>query len=855
MLGRNPLFPGKTFIHQLSLVFDVIGTPSPSDVRHIVNTEALAFLQSQRGKRKVAFSTLYPHAESSAWSLLDQTLAFAPSQRSTVDDILQSPYLRGVGTAPSLVFPPTSPDFCFPFENPDITRHELKQLLLGEISSFRRERSGASGGSGGISSRVKSQNNAEEKEEDAEAADKRSKSARRGDAADHQRERERHPSRRGSMRRAEDKDEAPAVPARHQHDVDDNMCQHNHNDSQANRNVPSYLRPTGHFRDRAASAPRPRPPAGARKAEAIAMRATQRSDAKDADDGVSVNSGSVASSAAPRPRKGNTTVVSITSRQQQQQPKSGCGLLGEEGSLAEGDETPRRSTEFQPGMVTARSLPVSQRQQPTNAPNIAATATRNNARIEEDMSAVRTSTMRNLLHLCDEMYRDETAAHLHAEGSEAKHESTATGTASVQPQPQPRANPSRHSDAAYYAHHAESKHDQQSTASAASASAYAEESKNLSSACWPEGMFSPHARKQAPRFPTVSHQNSSDVKESQESACGLAIDAKQSNSNGLASEPPAVSSMAAQPKESPARNYTGGSSSGRGGSGSKATAYDRGDPSSDSNRDEGDNDEDDGLSPAPRSPLRKSLLQTYTSPTRLTSSQPSSSPMQRSPAARSKVAQATEHLHCQPRPQLTSSLSEKLLERARLLASGHTSASAHPVAKPPSETVETLYQQQRLHQSGCEAGTDDDSFMGDYSSTVHPTSVGGPSAVPRYESQRNRGIADNDATAEEREHDRAAAARNAGNAPPPPLAATGAVGESKQQRKFTVAKSPKFSLMSWQKRRDEQREAEERLAAQLLEDSKRKSLGKTTATKPAANGNYFGYQAPKRSDSAPRQRR
>eukprot|EP01035_Chromulina_nebulosa_P017087 gene17087-22600_t len=34
MLGRNPMFPGKNFIHQLTLIFDVIGSPKQSEIKH-----------------------------------------------------------------------------------------------------------------------------------------------------------------------------------------------------------------------------------------------------------------------------------------------------------------------------------------------------------------------------------------------------------------------------------------------------------------------------------------------------------------------------------------------------------------------------------------------------------------------------------------------------------------------------------------------------------------------------------------------------------------------------------------------------------------------------------------------------
>lgn len=50
MLGRKPLFPGKNFVHQLSLIFDSIGSPSPAQVQHIKNAQARKFLESQQAK-------------------------------------------------------------------------------------------------------------------------------------------------------------------------------------------------------------------------------------------------------------------------------------------------------------------------------------------------------------------------------------------------------------------------------------------------------------------------------------------------------------------------------------------------------------------------------------------------------------------------------------------------------------------------------------------------------------------------------------------------------------------------------------------------------------------------------------
>jgi len=46
----------QTFIHQLSLIFDVLGSPKPHEVAHIRNNKAKRFLRSKRDKIKVMSS-------------------------------------------------------------------------------------------------------------------------------------------------------------------------------------------------------------------------------------------------------------------------------------------------------------------------------------------------------------------------------------------------------------------------------------------------------------------------------------------------------------------------------------------------------------------------------------------------------------------------------------------------------------------------------------------------------------------------------------------------------------------------------------------------------------------------------
>jgi hypothetical protein len=44
---------GKNFIDQLTLIFDVIGSPQSDEVAHIQNSQAKKYLSSQKGKRAV----------------------------------------------------------------------------------------------------------------------------------------------------------------------------------------------------------------------------------------------------------------------------------------------------------------------------------------------------------------------------------------------------------------------------------------------------------------------------------------------------------------------------------------------------------------------------------------------------------------------------------------------------------------------------------------------------------------------------------------------------------------------------------------------------------------------------------
>lgn len=141
MLGRTPIFPGKNFVHQLSLIFDVIGYPRSADVAHIRNAQAKKFLESQKKKTRAKFSLLYPNASPEAIDLLDSLLVFVPEERLSVDDALNSAFLKDAAAASpaSLIFPEIRSDFEFEFERSNVSIHQLKAMVHEEAASISLE--------------------------------------------------------------------------------------------------------------------------------------------------------------------------------------------------------------------------------------------------------------------------------------------------------------------------------------------------------------------------------------------------------------------------------------------------------------------------------------------------------------------------------------------------------------------------------------------------------------------------------------------------------------------------------------------------------------------------------------------
>lgn len=134
LLGRKPLFPGKDYIHQLTLITDVIGTPSAEDIANIGSDKARRYIKQLPFKPKIPFDKIYPNASAAALDLLERMLTFDPDRRITCVEALAHPYLS---TLHDPADEPSCPEvFNFDFEEQALDKKDIKNLIFQEIMDY-----------------------------------------------------------------------------------------------------------------------------------------------------------------------------------------------------------------------------------------------------------------------------------------------------------------------------------------------------------------------------------------------------------------------------------------------------------------------------------------------------------------------------------------------------------------------------------------------------------------------------------------------------------------------------------------------------------------------------------------------
>ena len=80
--------------HHLSLILDVLGTPSIDDFYAISSTRSREYIRALPFRKKRNLATLFPNANPSAVDLMEKCLTFSPKKRIQVDEALKHPYLE-----------------------------------------------------------------------------------------------------------------------------------------------------------------------------------------------------------------------------------------------------------------------------------------------------------------------------------------------------------------------------------------------------------------------------------------------------------------------------------------------------------------------------------------------------------------------------------------------------------------------------------------------------------------------------------------------------------------------------------------------------------------------------------------
>ncbi|XP_031253175.1 mitogen-activated protein kinase homolog MMK2-like [Pistacia vera] len=134
IMTREPLFPGKDYVHQLRLITELIGSPDDASLGFLRSDNARRYVRQLPQCRKQNFSTRFPNNSAGAVDLLEKMLVFDPNKRITVDGALCHPYLA---TLHDINDEPVCPrPFNFDFEHSSCTEDHIKELIWRESVKF-----------------------------------------------------------------------------------------------------------------------------------------------------------------------------------------------------------------------------------------------------------------------------------------------------------------------------------------------------------------------------------------------------------------------------------------------------------------------------------------------------------------------------------------------------------------------------------------------------------------------------------------------------------------------------------------------------------------------------------------------
>ncbi|XP_031251602.1 mitogen-activated protein kinase homolog NTF6 [Pistacia vera] len=138
IIRREPLFPGKDYVQQLTLITELLGSPDDSDLGFLRSDNARKYVKQLPHVPKQPFSLKFPSMSPLAIDLAEKMLVFDPAKRITVEEALNHPYLSSlheINEEPTCLYP-----FIFDFEQTTLNEEDIKELIFRECMKFNPDK-------------------------------------------------------------------------------------------------------------------------------------------------------------------------------------------------------------------------------------------------------------------------------------------------------------------------------------------------------------------------------------------------------------------------------------------------------------------------------------------------------------------------------------------------------------------------------------------------------------------------------------------------------------------------------------------------------------------------------------------
>lgn len=134
LIIRQPLFPGKSTLNQLSVIVQRIGSPTESDLRGLTNPKARRYMESLPHRDTIDWSRILRGASEQEIDLISRMLSWDPTKRITADEAVEHPYFAKLHDP--FDEPVAYPVDEFDFERNDITMDQMRREVWKEILHY-----------------------------------------------------------------------------------------------------------------------------------------------------------------------------------------------------------------------------------------------------------------------------------------------------------------------------------------------------------------------------------------------------------------------------------------------------------------------------------------------------------------------------------------------------------------------------------------------------------------------------------------------------------------------------------------------------------------------------------------------